>query len=100
VVAGVLLLVGLEVYLFGLVVYLTGFSANEFLFDTVLFAGFALAIAVPLVPILVVGLIVTPVPSALLASLAVWAVVLGAAGLVLYRRGVPKWTHAHRSGRL
>jgi len=97
---GALLLVGLQLYLFGLVVYLTGFSPNEFLFDTVLFAGFGAAVAVPLVPVLVVGLVVTPVPPALLAGLAVGAVVLGGAGVVLYRRGVPKWTAAHRSGRL
>jgi hypothetical protein len=100
VLAGALLLVGLQVYLFGLVVYLTGFSANEFLFDTVLFAGFSLAVAVPLVPILVVGLVVTPVPPVLLAGLAVAAVALGVAGVALYRRGVPKWTATHRSGEL
>ncbi|MEF8774640.1 MAG: hypothetical protein V5A37_07980, partial [Halobacteriales archaeon] len=45
---GAVLLVGLQVYLFGLVVYLAGFSPNEFLFDTVLFAGFGAAVAVPL----------------------------------------------------
>ena len=97
---GALLLVGLQLYLFGLVVYLTGFSPNEFLFDTVLFAGFGLAIAVALVPVLVVGLVMAPVPGSLLAGLAVGAVLLGVVGLGLYRRGVPKWTRAHRDGSL
>jgi hypothetical protein len=97
---GALLLVGLQVYLFGLVVFLTGFSPNEFLFDTVLFAGFGLAIAVPLVPVLVVGLVMAPVSGPLLAALAAGAVGLGLVGVVLYRRGVPKWTRAMRSGRL
>jgi len=96
----VVLLVGLQVYLFGLVVYLSGFSPNEFLFDTVLFAGFGLAIAVPLVPVLVVGLVMAPVPGPLLASLAVGAAALGGVGLLLYRRAVPKWTRAHLGGEL
>ncbi|PSP75134.1 hypothetical protein BRC81_16325 [Halobacteriales archaeon QS_1_68_20] len=98
VVVGALLLVGLQVYLFGLVTYLTGFSPNEFLFDTVLFAGFGVAVAVPLVPVLVVGLVVVPVPTTLLAALAVGAVLAALVGLWLYRRAVPKWTAAYRSG--
>jgi hypothetical protein len=100
VLVGALLLVGLQVYLFGLVVFLTGFSPNEFLFDTVLFALFGLAVMVPLVPVLVVGLVVTPVSTSLLAALAAGAVVAGGVGLGLYRRGVPKWTRRHRSGEL
>jgi hypothetical protein len=97
---GAALLVGIQTYLFGLVVYLTGFSPNEFLFDTVLFAGFGAAVALPLLPVLVVGLVVTPVPPAVLAGLLVEAVALAGVGVALYRRGVPKWTAAHRSGEL
>lgn len=97
---GAALLVGIQTYLFGLVVYLTGFSPNEFLFDTVLFAGFGAAVALPLVPVLVVGLVVTPVPLAVLGGLLVEAAALAGVGVALYRRGVPKWTAAHRSGAL
>jgi hypothetical protein len=96
---GAVLLVGLQAYLFGLTVYLAGFSPNEFLFDTVLFAAFGAAVAVPLVPALVVGLVVTPVPPALLAGLAGGAVLAGLVGVALYRRAVPKWERALRSGR-
>jgi hypothetical protein len=98
VLVGLLLLVGFQLYLFGLTVYLTGTSPNEFLFDTVLFALFSAAVAVPLVPVLVVGLVVDPVSPALLAALGVGAVAAGGVGLVLYRRGVPKWARKHRSG--
>ncbi len=98
VLVGALLLVGLQVYLFGLVTYLTGFSPNEFLFDTVLFAGFGAAVALALVPVLVIGLVVVPVPTALLAALAALALAAGLVGLWLYRRAVPKWTRAYRNG--
>ncbi|MFB6218511.1 MAG: hypothetical protein ABEH77_04925, partial [Halobacteriaceae archaeon] len=46
--AGVVLLVGLSLYLYGVTVFLTGFSPNEFLFDTLLFGAFTAAVAVPL----------------------------------------------------
>lgn len=88
---GAVLLAGVELYLFGLTVALAGFQPNEFLFDSLLFAAFGAAVAVPLVPLLVVGLVVTPVPPALLAGLAVAGAALGAVGLALYRRAVPRW---------
>lgn len=98
VLTGVALLGGLQAYLFGLTVYLTGFSPNEFLFDTVLFAGFSFAVAVPVVPVLVVGFAVVPTPGRLLAALVVWSVLLAVAGLLLYRRAAPKWATKYRSG--
>ena len=57
---GAVLLVGVACYIFGMTVYLTGFSPNEFLFDTALFAIFGVAMVVPLVPILVVGFALAP----------------------------------------
>jgi hypothetical protein len=94
--AGLALLGGLSLYLFGVTVFLTGFSPNEFLFDSVLFAGFGVAVAVPLVPVLVAGFAL-PVDRALLAALALAGVCLGAAGLFLYRRAVPRWTERYRA---
>jgi len=88
---GALLLVGVELYLFGLTTFLAGFQPNEFLFDSVLFAAFGAAVAVALVPVLVIALVVSPVSSALLGGLAVAGVGLGAVGVGLYRLAVPRW---------
>ncbi|MFB6184140.1 MAG: hypothetical protein ABEI96_06250 [Haloarculaceae archaeon] len=93
---GVVLLVGITVYLFGLTTALAGFSPNEFLFDTVLFAAFTVAIAVPLVPALVVGFVVVPVPAPLLGALLVEGGVLALVGGLLYRRAIPKWSVRYR----
>jgi hypothetical protein len=93
---GAVVLVGVACYIFGVTVYLTGLSPNEFLFDTVLFAIFGVAMIVPLVPILVVGFALAPVSVALLATLGVVGIALGAIGVGLYRRAVPKWARHHR----
>jgi hypothetical protein len=95
---GLALLVGLTLYLFGVTVYLTGFSPNEFLFDTPLFAAFFLAVAVAVVPVLVVGFVLAPVAPLWLGILAGGAAGLGLVGVALYRRAVPRWTAIHRSG--
>ena len=100
VLVGAIVLVGVQLYLFGLVTYLTGFSPNEFLFDTVLFAVFAAGVSIPLVPVLIVGLVVVPVPSTLLAGLAGGAILAALVGLLLFKKAVPKWTQAHRQGEL
>jgi len=97
VVVGAVLLVGLQLYLFGLTVYLAGFRPNEFLFDTVLFAVFTAAVAAGLVPVLIVGLVLTPIDGAALAALAVLAVVLGGVGVGLYRRAIPRWGRRYRA---
>ncbi len=93
---GLVLMLGLMVYLFGVTVYLTGFSPNEFLFDTVLFATFFVAVAVVLVPVLVVAFVADS--GLLLAGVAATGVLVGGAGVGLYRRAVPKWTVVHRTG--
>ncbi|AUG49275.1 hypothetical protein BVU17_17025 [Haloarcula taiwanensis] len=89
---GAVLLVGVACYIFGTTVYLTGLSPNEFLFDTALFAVFGVAMVLPLVPVLIVGFAVSPVSGSLLAVLGGSGGVLGAVGVGLYRRSVPKWS--------
>ncbi|WP_323191276.1 hypothetical protein [Halostella sp. PRR32] len=88
---GAVLLVGIELYLFGLTVALAGLQPNEFLFDSVLFAAFGAAVAAALVPVLIVSLVVTPVSTTLLGALAAAALLLGAVGVAVYRRAVPRW---------
>jgi len=95
--AGAVVHVGLQCYLFGVTVYLAGFSPNEFLFDTVLFATFTLAVAAPVVPIVVAGFVVTAGTPALLAAIATAGVVLAGVGAVLVRRATPKWERLTRT---
>ncbi|PSQ15210.1 hypothetical protein BRD00_14580 [Halobacteriales archaeon QS_8_69_26] len=97
-VVGLALLLGLMCYLFGVTVYLTGFSPNEFLFDTLLFAAFFVAVAAVTVPVLITGFVLAPLPPAGLGGLTLASVALGSLGLVLYRRAVPRWTRIHRRG--
>jgi len=95
--AGAVVHVGIQTYLFGVTVYLAGFSPNEFLFDTVLFAAFTLAVAAPLVPIVVAGFVVSAGTPMLLAGIAAAGVVLAFAGGVLARRATPKWERLTRT---
>ncbi|WP_121821436.1 hypothetical protein [Halostella salina] len=88
---GAALLVGVELYLFGLTTYLAGFQPNEFLFDSVLFAVFGAAVAVALVPVLVIALVVSPVSTTLLGGLAAGGVAFAIVGVALYQRAVPRW---------
>lgn len=94
--AGALLLVGVACYIFGVTVYLAGLSPNEFLFDTGLFLGFGAAMALPLVPVLVVAFALPPIPGMVLAGVSAFGALLAGVGLVLFRRAVPKWTKHHR----
>ena len=93
---GAVLLVGVACYIFGMTVYLTGLSPNEFLFDTALFAVFGLAMIVPLVPVLVVGFALAPVATLLLVGLGIGGVALALVGVALYRRSLPKWETRYR----
>jgi hypothetical protein len=89
---GGVLLISMMVYFFGLTVYITGFSPNEFLFDVVRFSLFGFGVMLPLVPLLVIALVnpqLTGVTAALLLLLAGAAV---ATGLTLYKRSVSKWS--------
>ncbi len=95
--AGAALLVGLTLYLFGLTVALAGLSPNEFLFDTLRFAGFTVGAAVPLVPVLVVAFVAPPAGAALV-GLAAAGLGLGGVGLALFQWSVPRWAARHRAG--
>lgn len=98
VLVGAVLLVGVACYIFGVTVYLTGLSPNEFLFDTALFAVFGAAMVVPLVPVLVVGFALAPVSPGLLAALGAGGIGLGLTGVGLYRRSLPRWSEPYRQG--
>jgi len=89
---GLVLLVGYHQYLFGLTAVLAGFSPNEFLFDTLLFVLFTAAVAVVLVPVLVVGLVLTPLGTTTLAALAAVGLGLVLVGELCYRYAVSRWT--------
>ncbi|KAA9395849.1 hypothetical protein Har1130_15725 [Haloarcula sp. CBA1130] len=95
-VVGAVLLVGVACYIFGTTVYLTGLSPNEFLFDTALFAVFGAAMVLPLVPVLIVGFAISPLTGSLLAALGGFGGVLGAVGVGLYRRSLPKWSRRYQ----
>jgi hypothetical protein len=95
-VVGAVVLVGVTCYIFGVTVYLTGLSPNEFLFDTLLFAVFGAAIAVALVPMLIVGFALAPISDLLLAALLAGGVGLGVVGVALFRLSIPKWTNRYR----
>ncbi|WP_416838792.1 hypothetical protein [Haloferax sp. DFSO52] len=93
---GAVLLVGVSCYIFGVTVYLTGLSPNEFLFDTALFVVFGVAMSVALVPILVVGFALAPLSLLAAGALGIGGIALGVIGVGLYRRALPKWTNHHR----
>jgi hypothetical protein len=96
--AGGALLVGLQGYLFGVTVYLAGLRPAELLFDTVLFAGFTLAVATALVPVLVVGLafggLTDPTVGGALVAV---SAVLGVVGIALARLARGRWTRRYRT---
>ena len=96
--AGAALLVGFVLYLFGLTVALAGLRPNEFLFDTALFAAFSVGVAVPLVPVLVAGFVLAPYEPVTLAALIGGGALAAAAGIGLYRWGVPRWERRYRDG--
>jgi hypothetical protein len=95
---GAVLTCGLLVYLFGLTTLLAGLRPNEFLFDTVLFAAFSVAVAAVLVPVLVVGLTLAPLSPVLLGGTLAWGLLAGVVGLLAYRRAIPRWTTRFRTG--
>lgn len=95
---GAVLAGGVLLYLFGLTVALAGLEPNEFLFDSVLFAAFAGAVSLGLVPVLVVGFVLAPLGPTLLAGVVGWGLALGVVGLALFRWSIPRWTVHYRRG--
>lgn len=98
-VTGAVLLLGLQGYLFGVTVYLAGLQPAELLFDTLLFAGFTIAVAVVLVPVLVAGLVLAPLTDPTVGGVLVTVGVgLGIVGALLARRACGRWTRRYRAG--
>ena len=94
--AGILL--GLLWYLYGVVVYLTGFQPEEHLFDVVLFTRFFAAAAVALIPLAMVG-VFSPTPLSTAAAVSiVTAAGFGFVGEWLRRRAIPRWTERVHQG--
>ncbi|MFW6153052.1 MAG: hypothetical protein ACOC42_01695 [Halobacteriota archaeon] len=89
---GGFLAVAVTAYVFGVTSFLAGLSPNEFLFDSGLFAVFGLAMAVPLVPLLVVAFAFEPLSWSVVVSLAIAAVILVVVGLTLYHAAIDRWT--------
>lgn len=88
-------LVGL--YVFGLTAYMTGFSANELLFDTALFAVYGAGLALVSVPLLVAALAYGTAP--LQSTAVAFGVSVGAAavGAFLAARTPDRWRQRLRS---
>jgi hypothetical protein len=81
-----------------LTAYLAGLSPNEFLFDTLLFAVFSGAVAVPLVPVLVTAIALTGPGLGPSGVLAVGGGLLAAVGYGLTRRAGPRWERKLTTG--
>lgn len=93
---GAAMLVSLMVYFFGLTVYLTGFSPNEFLFDVVRFSAFGVGLMLPLVPLLVVALVSPAYTTTNSALLLLFGGCFAAMGLLLQKLSVRKWSQMLR----
>lgn len=82
------LLLGVGVYIFGLTTRMAGLSPNAFLFDAPRFAIFSVAMMLPMVPALVVGLALAPLGPGLAGGLLALSVVMAGTGAILYRRAL------------
>jgi len=80
-----------SLYVFGLTAYLTGFSPNELLFDTVTFAVYGAGLAAVSVPLRVAALAHGEAPTAATGSSLVLCLVAALVGLVLARRAPTRW---------
>jgi hypothetical protein len=98
------LLVGVAVfplvalYVFGLTAYLAGFSANELLFDTVLFAAYGGGLALVSVPLLVAALAHGTAPLRSMSVALGVSVAAAAVGGTLTARAPARWHDRLRSG--
>ena len=81
----------MSLYVFGTTAYLTGFSANELLFDTALFALYGVALAAVAVPLLVTALAYGEAPLYSTAIAVGLSLVAAGLGVVLSRRCGPRW---------
>lgn len=98
---GLLLLLAMSTYFYGVTVFLAGFDPNEFLFDPVRFGLFGLAVAVVLVPAVIGSFLpaagMTPawIPVAGVAG----GAAVGVAGYALAIRAGPRWSRLLRGDR-
>jgi hypothetical protein len=95
-VVGGIVAVGVAAYVMGVTAFLAGFAPNEFLFDTALFAAFAAAVSIPLVPILVLAFGYAPMDGVQLSALAAGGVLLALAGAVVFREAPRRWSRKLR----
>ncbi|MCU4752204.1 hypothetical protein OB919_09435 [Halobacteria archaeon AArc-curdl1] len=97
-IVGALLLGGFSLYYYGVTVSIAGFDPNEFLFDAVRFLVFTLAVAVVLVPALVVGFVFSPRNPQVVGGLITSGVLAGTIGVWLALRSGPRWADRYRRG--
>ncbi|SEH41689.1 hypothetical protein SAMN05192561_101814 [Halopenitus malekzadehii] len=97
---GAAVLAGCALYFYGLTVSIAGFSPNEFLFDTARFLAFFLGVALPLIPLLLVGFVVAPrtLSAPVIGGTLFAAVGLGGLGLWLSDRAADRWAETYRAG--
>jgi hypothetical protein len=84
-------------YVYGVTTYVTGFSPNELLFDTPLFAAFDAALAVVAVPLLVAALVYPVAPTTAMAVTLVVSLLAAGVGVVLTNRAGPRWERRLRA---
>jgi hypothetical protein len=94
---GVVVFPLVSVYVFGLTAFLTGFSANELLFDTPLFAAFGASMAILAVPLLVASLAAGTAPTLALGGAVSLSAVFALVGYLLVRRAGPRWDRKLRA---
>lgn len=87
---GGVLFVALSTYVFGLTVYMTGLDPDDFMFDTIAYTIFSLAVMTAVFPPLLISFI-TPLPTSFAAGLIVWATVLVTTGIYLARTTPLRW---------
>jgi len=80
-----------SVYVFGVTAYLTGFSPNELLFDTVLFAFYGAALTVVAVPLLVAALAFGEFPLYSAGFAVSLSALVAVVGVFLIRTSGPRW---------
>lgn len=84
--------IGLTMYCYSITVAFAGFSPHEFLFDAARFIGFSLAIALPLMPLLVISLFFPPTFYMwLYVGVIVYVTVLGIIGYIVMKKTPDIW---------
>ena len=93
-VLGAIVFTTLTVYVFGVTVYVAGLDPNDFMFDTVAFATFALAIMVAILPLLIASFLI-PLPDVVAIGILVWSIVLAGVGGIAGWAAPSRWQHTY-----